>query len=77
MNDFTKEELSDIYWHFEYYLECLEPKFGKSNSERRKELMNKIQDMIDNYCEHDWQDSKIDADLDVCVKCKKIQLNRY
>lgn len=72
MNDFTKEELQGIYWHFEYYLECLEPKFGKNNCIERADLMNKIKSMIDNYCEHPKFLVTHDYDVNECTKCGEL-----
>ncbi len=47
MNDFTKEELIDIYWKYEYYFDDLDGLVEKSP------IMLKLQTMIDNYCEHE------------------------
>lgn len=41
MNDFTKEELSLMF-------------ISVPPVEATKELKNKLQSMIDNYCEHKW-----------------------
>lgn len=43
MNDFTKEELEWIY-------ESLSHMCGKWN----REIMTKVQSMVDNYCEHSF-----------------------
>lgn len=57
MNHFTKEELKTILWHIT----------TKASIEPGNELVPKIQDMIDNYCEHEPE-----GDFHVCVdKCKK------
>lgn len=45
MNDFTKEELDEIFWILEG---CTMDYIGKENNV----LIDKIQSMIDNYCEH-------------------------
>ncbi len=42
MNDFTKEELEILWGACDQY----SPAFG---------MLNKIQSMIDNYCEHEWR----------------------
>ena len=67
MNDFTKEELEIIIKIYEYggpvgtYIEGM------------GHLINKIQSMIDNYCEHSSSTSsciKIDGvSLLICSKC--------
>lgn len=49
MNDFTKEELIDIYWKFEHYFDSLDGLVKESD------LMIKIQCMIDNYCDQDYR----------------------
>ena len=58
MNDFTKDELEQIY----FYLEN-EP----------QELMDKIKSMIDNYCEHDWENPCCGCpdSAHVCTKCER------
>ena len=45
MNNFTKEELEDI---LEWATKCLLRLGGSGNPE----LMDRIESMIDNYCEH-------------------------
>jgi hypothetical protein len=47
MNDFTKEELGIIL----YSVDAV----AFHEDEDRNDLFNKIQSMIDNYCEHEWQ----------------------
>lgn len=54
MNDFTLEELKQIYSHMEN-----EP----------RELMDKIKSMIDNYCEHEWQEIFNERTYSRCNKC--------
>lgn len=44
MNDFTKDELKDIYEIFDMQGAC-----------RLLGLGSKIKSMIDNYCEHEWE----------------------
>lgn len=70
MNDFTKEELSLCYRTIEYmvYKEIwFQPEIAK--------LKDKIQSMIDNYCEHDTDVSPLyTATGDIpcagfCYKC--------
>ena len=60
MNDFTKEELEEL----KYFL------FG--NPKSSVELCRKIQSMIDNYCEHDFQMNMHDAEWH-CCKCGLLQ----
>lgn len=63
MNDFTKEELKCIASWGDVY--C----FDNAMSARiHSELRNKIQSMIENYCEH--KETYFDYD-DVPIRCKK------
>lgn len=55
MNDFTKEELEEIIMWAAYLVGC------------NPCLLNKIQSMIDNYCDHLWSDGS--GNLIFCVKC--------
>jgi hypothetical protein len=62
VNDFTKEELKEIQ-------DCLpfscNPKMGFANK-----LFDKIQSMIDNYCEHPENMRAYSLGVDYCVTCK-------
>jgi hypothetical protein len=62
MNDFTKEELDEIFWIIE---DCTMDYIGKENNV----LIYKIQSMIDNYCEHDWVHSYREKEYELCSKC--------
>jgi hypothetical protein len=53
MNDFTKEELEKIYGCIDLFSED-----ANSREEYYQPLLNKLQSMIDNYCEHDEHYSK-------------------
>lgn len=59
MNDFTKEELIIVAINL-----CC-------NDEKTAELLNKINLMIENYCEHDWQIGfgSIHSPVIYCNKC--------
>lgn len=57
MNNFTKEELRCL-------LLTLDNVYIASRTVRQHELQEKIQSMIDNYCEHDY----IEKDY-ICHKC--------
>lgn len=56
MNDFTKEELREIYWVFDRQGAC-----------RLLTLKEKIQSMIDNYCEHEIMTSDMKENQAICV----------
>ncbi len=47
MNDFTKEELEEIVESFDWIE-------SETSWDWKHPLRNKIQSMIDNYCEHTW-----------------------
>jgi hypothetical protein len=67
MNDFTKEDLLIIYLDMCTYVE--QKKILKE-SHTHKELRLKVQSMIDNYCEHDFQ--ALTSFRDICSKCGEI-----
>ena len=56
MNDFTKEELESIVQAFQYIEE--DPAWRELTG-WDDELKNKIQSMIDNYCDDPWKTRKI------------------
>lgn len=69
MNDFTKDELMSLQF-------CMEVAMGGDSSIRdsRKELHQKIQSMIDNYCEHEHKHYSVGDTRPMhmtheCVKC--------
>lgn len=71
MNDFTKEEL-------QYILECVSPDDSALNGGWYREpdviyrLKEKIQSMIDNYCEHEFSIKSLCPHfLMMCEKCSK------
>lgn len=60
MNDFTKEELEDLYAC------CGGGAYDFHPLEDWKKLLRiKIKYMIDNYCEHEW------VNATYCTKCEK------
>lgn len=68
MNDFTKEELESILNWGDCYCE-----FGSSWTYKcHKPLMDKIQSMIDNYCDHKEQYEDLDYNAMRCKKCLEI-----
>lgn len=68
MSDFTKEELQIIHLDMTSYINRT-PMLNESPS--HKSLRDKIQSMIDNYCEHEWRKG-IHLFNDVyCAKCQK------
>ena len=71
MNDFTKEELKIILLDMDTYVEWTS---SLRESDSHRELRDKIQSMIDNYCEH-HNDEKFNAlpELGGIKMCKKCQ----
>jgi hypothetical protein len=65
MNDFTKEELEEIAFNLG------EIRVWSETLESSWPVLDKLQSMIDNYCEHHWQESIHDSDLYLCIKCSK------
>lgn len=65
MNDFTKEELEQIACCV--YAVCSSSMISEMN---HGELYEKIQRMIDNYCEHIWSDGG--GNYICCIKCHVI-----
>jgi len=66
MNDFTKEELEDLLeWGNAY---CI----GMATIAKMYHcnLIGKIELMIDNYCEHEWDDTKNTRKYFRCSKCR-------
>ncbi len=62
MNDFTKEEL-------QYLLEMIDSIRILNRSINDDELQEKIQSMIDNYCDHEWHPGGNRPWLH-CIKCR-------
>lgn len=55
MNDFTKEELTILYLSI--------------SGENYRKLKDKLQSMIDSYCEHDLSGGEVEEFIDTCSKC--------
>ena len=67
MNDFTKDELRCL--HNAITLQLRDIPMSETNAIKRRELVGKIQCMIDNYCSHDWTHSYKEKEYDICSKC--------
>lgn len=69
MNQFNREEL-------EFIDECLSYMMGDFS----EELRNKIRAMIDDYCEHKWEQLEFSSPIVtptwVCLNCRAIRYNR-
>lgn len=64
MNDFTKEELENIY-------SCVSDLSHGALCDEDQELLDKIQSMIDNYCEHK-PIKEAYVYVEVCEKCNRV-----
>jgi len=66
MNDFTKDELEQIV----AAICCLDGFMDERGYPREDELLiNKLQSMIDNYCEHETTYTDYDSQPVRCKKC--------
>ena len=66
MNDFTREELVDIH-------DCLYYENKGSEEKYYSKLLNKINSMIENYCEHELENICCQCTMEqiVCKKCER------
>lgn len=66
MNDFTKDELQIIHLDMTIYAKKW---VMLTESPVHLELRNKIQSMIDNYCEHEYIENPNNSDYMMCALC--------
>lgn len=66
MNDFTKEELQIIHLDMTTYIRINRI---LTESPSHKSLRDKIESMIDDYCEHECN-GEVEIFIDTCCKCK-------
>jgi hypothetical protein len=69
MNDFTKIELEVI-------VNCIWCTISEYNDDKEKKMeafAKKIEDMIANYCEHDWENPCCGCpnSASICTKCER------
>lgn len=62
MNDFTKEELEELWFFTELHKNKYRLKYPQ-------ELLKKLQSMIDNYCDHSISGGEVEIFVDTCHKC--------
>lgn len=67
MNDFTKKELGMLLGGISQYME--EIAFMEKKGDPYDCLYCKLKTMIDNYCEHKWQEDLHHLDIVLCIKC--------
>jgi len=71
MNDFTKDELEQIV----AAICCLDGFMDERGYPREDELLiNKLQSMIDNYCEHDFNEKSVELHAKQCCKCQEVKV---
>lgn len=69
MNDFTKEELEDLYAAIRYcYKQHIDLPSDTDIERFSYCLMEKIDFLIDNYCDHEWEEFTIRN-----IRCKKCE----
>lgn len=64
MNDFTKEELKRLLLRSYSWVS-----YPENQNKDELELINKIQSMIDNYCDHEWRCWDDKHNTRECIKC--------
>jgi len=69
MNDFTREELKELMYGLYY-----RAKHDGRMEDKNKILWNKLQSMVDNYCEHHLCNVDKKYNPLRCCKCQKIIL---
>lgn len=69
MNDFTKDEWQIILLDMDTYILNSNP---LTESPTHLELRNKIQSLIDNYCEHDGERISDSMMVNICAKCLRV-----
>ncbi len=67
MNDFTKEELEELKRCCNWVINCKDTHYTTITYG----LPEKIQSMIDNYCEHEWRKGVHLFNDVYCTKCSK------
>lgn len=65
MNDFTEKELEIINYAL-YYLSM--PLCG--NVKQIEDLLKKVNNMVESYCEHEWENTCCGCSSITCIKCQ-------
>lgn len=74
MNEFTKKELETIIDAFNFIYGA--PSW-RTIEGWDDELQDKIQSMIDNYCEHNESGGEVEIFVDTCSKCNAYLLREF
>lgn len=70
MNDFTKEELEFLKNSVREHYKNNPPIKGSTYVNVWAEMIRKIQSLIDNYCEHEW-DNFYQGSINIGIYCNK------
>jgi hypothetical protein len=70
VNDFTKEELEDLWC---YVREFMGNGYDHPRDHKGYALMRKIKTMLNDYCEHEWENTCLECNpLNIyCIKCRE------
>lgn len=71
MTDFTKYELEDMHVVYRTFCNAVELRDRRDLTELESSILNKIESMIDTYCEHEWEYG-CRASYQ-CVKCMELK----
>ena len=70
MNDFTKEELEELRRCCNWVINCKDTHYTSITYA----LPEKLQSMIDNYCEHNSEGGECEIFVDTCSNCNQFML---
>lgn len=70
MNDFKKEELNQLMEACTNWFECPD----EGIMEEAQNLVGKLQSMIDNYCEHEYEEESVELHAKQCCKCQEVKV---
>ena len=70
MNELTKEDLECIKNAIELQLKTIP--MSQINALCRRELLGKLDRLVDNYCEHKGEMIRDSAMIDICKECGRI-----
>ena len=61
-NDFTLDELNELYYRLESSLQC-------RGDKDELNLLPKLSKLIDEYCDHEFEQAHIEIEIEYCIKC--------
>ena len=71
MNDFTKEELEDIYIVYKIFCSVVDEADRRILTGLKPGILNRLKSMIDNYCNHERTSGCYDCNTAMCLTCNK------